>query len=162
VKKSIVFFLAIAASVLCSNSAIQSLVSAKDKPFDINEFNRNREIWTNSKTKNYKMVIGAFWVTKDYSEQVQIEVRESKKVSLELLWDSGGGNVDAVRPFDTMERFFDFIEELHRRNPKQMTVRYHSELGYPMGVKFDLDGQKKNGDEIMVNVKKMTVDTASK
>lgn len=156
-KKAIVLLLVITASVLCSYLGMENLVWAEDKPFDIKEFNTHREIWANSKTQNYKMLIGAFGVTKDYSEQVRIEVQNSKMSSLELLWDSGGGKLEMTRPFETMESFFEFIEELNRRNPKKMTVRYHSELGCPMGVKFDPDGQKKNGDEITVNIKKMDV-----
>lgn len=136
-----------AALISCSGDA--------SHPLNMAEFERNRELWTVRNVQNYKMLIGAFGVVKNYSEQVLIEVRNRKTASMELLWQSGGAPADPSRPFDSIEKIFEFVADQNRRGAKRIEVQYHPELGYPNNVVVDQDGQQGNDDDLLVRVKRL-------
>lgn len=136
----------------CSNSGVEVA-----NVFDQAQFERNRELWTEKNVRNYRMVIGAWGFKPNYSEQVLIEVRNGTSASIDVLWDSGGGPAGATRPFDSVEKVFEFVFDQSRRSPQRFEVKYDREFGYPTSVEIDQDGEQGNQAPIRFRIKRMEI-----
>ncbi len=150
-------FVVVTPLLSCSVSGSEGSVEGDNSPdrFDMAKFEHNRELWTEKNIQNYKMVVGAWGFRTGYSEQVLIEVRDREMASIEVAWESGGGAGETSRAFDSVEKIFDFIADQHRRTVKKLDVKYDRDLGYPSSVEVDPDGKPKNGDELLVRIKKL-------
>jgi len=132
------------------------LSEANANTFDLAEFRRNKDLWTSKAIKNYKMIVGAEGFLTNFPEEVLIEVRNQKAVSTQSLSKTGKNYVQSYKPFNSIDKIFDFVEKESQKKPNRMTIQYDSELGYPKNLGLD-ERKGISDDELSLTVSKLEI-----
>lgn len=137
-----------------SNSAAAgktSISNSNTNEFDVAGFERNRELWTSKNIQNYKMIVEAEGFIANFPEQVSIEVQNSRAKSIKSLSKTGRNFVELYKPYDTVEKIFDFIKQEHSKKADKLDVRFNETLGYPVEIILD-ERTKMSDDELRLKV----------
>lgn len=140
-----------------SNQRSLSISDSNTDKFDIAKFERNRELWTSKNIQHYKMIVGAESFSVNFPEEVHVEVRNRRSVSIKSLSKSGRNATSTYVDFDTVQKLFDFIDEAVKGNAKSLYVGYDADFGFPSQIEVDRDGQYGNDDELLLKIRDFEV-----
>lgn len=105
----------------------------------IEELNKNCELWKSQNTSNYDFVCQFSGGAVDYWSPALIKVRDNKSVSMEKLEKLGNHKLDEYEKTDTVEKMFDYIQR-NLEDGSSVNTKYDPKYGYPkrIGVMFML------------------------
>lgn len=96
----------------------------------IEELNKNRELWKAQNIPNYDFVCERFAGGMSYWSPAKIKVRNNKAVTIEANEKSNYIKLDGYEAFDKIEKLFDLIQ-FYLEDGATVECKYNIELGYP-------------------------------
>ena len=117
------------------------ILKGDDRLTDVqSKLDQNRKKWTSAMVSNYELNFRwKCYCPEEFVEPVNISVRENRIVDVAFLADDIPFTIIGLWRYQTVDKLFDLLQEAIDKNAYNISVDYHSELGYPVRASIDYE-----------------------